>query len=93
MNRILMNTKNIPLCIPYIEQAEKNAVIDVIESGWMSHGQYNKKFEDDFAGYLGVKHVISANSCSSALEVSLLVNYIRGDVVIPSFTFAVTVSS
>ena len=88
-----MNNKNIPLCIPYIEQAEKDAVIEVIESGWMSHGPYNKKFEEDFAEFLGVKHAISMNSCSSALEVSLVANKIKGDVVVPSFTFVATANA
>jgi len=53
-----MNMRNIPLCIPCIGQAEKDAVIEAIKSGWMSHGPYNIKFEEDFAKYLGVKHAI-----------------------------------
>jgi len=88
-----MDKRNIPLCIPYIGQAEKDAVIEAIESGWMSHGPYNKKFEEDFAKYLGVRHAISMNSCASALEVSLIVNHIEGEVVIPSFTFVATANA
>ena len=88
-----MDKRNIPLCIPYIGQAEKEAVIEAIESGWMSHGPYNKKFEEDFAKYLGVEHAISMNSCASALEVSLIVNNIKGEVVIPSFTFVATANA
>ena len=41
-----MKNKSIPLCIPFVEQKEKDAVLEAIESGWMSHGPYNKKFEE-----------------------------------------------
>ena len=45
--------RKIPLCIPYTGQEEKDAVIDVIDSGWYAHGPKNHEFEAGFAEYLG----------------------------------------
>ena len=59
--------RKIPLCIPYTGQEEKDAVCEVIDSGWYAHGPKNHEFEEGFAEYLGVKHAFSMNSCTSAL--------------------------
>ncbi|MCA9694382.1 MAG: DegT/DnrJ/EryC1/StrS aminotransferase family protein, partial [Myxococcales bacterium] len=83
----------VPLCRPCIGDEEINAVIEVIKSGWMAHGPYNHKFEEAFAAYLGVKHAIVMNSCTSALEVALRVPRIRGEVITPSFTFVATANT
>ncbi|MFZ5365197.1 MAG: DegT/DnrJ/EryC1/StrS family aminotransferase [Patescibacteria group bacterium] len=66
---------------------EVNEVIEVLKSGWLAPGEYNKMFESDFAKLVGAKHAITMNSCASALEIALKANNIKGEVIIPSFTF------
>ena len=83
----------VPLCIPFIEEAEKKAVIEVLASGWLAHGPYNKKFEKAFAEYVGVKHAITMNSCTSALQLAIEANEIKGEVILPSFTFVASANA
>ena len=83
----------IPLCIPSIEENEKKAVLDVLNSGWLTHGPKNKEFEKSFADFIGVKHAISMNSCTSALFISLVANNIRGEVILPSFSFTASANA
>jgi len=81
------------LSFPQIEREEKEAVLRVLESGWLAHGEYNQKLEEDFARFIGVKHAITMNSCTSALELSLKVHGITGEVIIPSFSFVATANA
>jgi len=83
----------IKLCIPDIDQAEIDSAIDAIRSGWLTHGPYNKKFEALFADYVGVKHAISCNSCTSALFLALKALHVTGEVIIPSFSFVATANA
>ena len=67
-------------------------VIKVLRSGWLTTGKVTKKFEEEFADYVGAKYAVATSSCTIALELALRCNGIeKGDVVIcPSFTFAAT---
>jgi len=85
--------RKIPLCIPYIGQEEKNAVNEVIESGWYAHGPKNHEFEEGFADYLGVKHALSMNSCTSAIHLAVEGLGITGEVILPSFTFVASANA
>jgi len=85
-----MEKRDVPLCRPSIKQAEIDAVVGTLKSGWLAHGEYNNKFEEAFAEMLGVPYAISMNSCTSALEVALKVADITGEVILPSFTFVAT---
>lgn len=83
----------IPLCKAYIDERELKAVKEVLESGWLCHGSKNEEFEKLFADYIGIKHAISMNSCTSALFLSILGQGITGEVILPSFTFVATVNA
>jgi perosamine synthetase len=85
--------RKIPLCIPYTGQEEKDAVCEVIDSGWYAHGPKNLEFEEGFAEYLGVKHAFSMNSCTSALHLSVEGMGITGEVILPSFTFVASANA
>ena len=86
-------TRKIPLVVPDIGEAEKAAVLEVLESGWLVHGTYNRRLEEDFAEFVGVEHAITVNSCTSGLEAILKAYGIRGEVVLPSFTFVATANA
>jgi perosamine synthetase len=85
--------RKIPLCIPYTGQEEKDAVCEVIDSGWYAHGPKNHEFEEGFAEYLGVKHAFSMNSCTSALHLAVEGLGITGEVILPSFTFVASANA
>jgi len=67
-------------------------VIKVMRSGWLTTGEQTKKFEQEFAEYVGAKYAVAVSSCTVALELSLKYHKIgQGDlVIVPSFTFAAT---
>lgn len=83
----------VPLCVPDITEADVQRVAEVLRSGWLTDGPYNEQLEAEFARYMGVKHAISLNSCTSALHLSVLGLGITGEVITPSFTWASTANA
>ncbi len=83
----------IKLCVPDIRETDISAVTAAIKSGWLTQGPYNKEFEGLFADYIGVKHAITCNSCTSALFLVLKALGITGEVIIPSFSFVATANA
>src|SRR5512143_1956902 len=85
----------IPISKPYIGEAEKQAVLEVLESGMLAQGPRTAKFEERFAQLCGVKHAIATTSGTTALYIALLANGIgEGDEVITtSFTFIASANS
>jgi perosamine synthetase len=83
----------VDLVVPYIDEREEQAVLDVLRSGWLAHGPKNKEFEKNWAEYFGVKHAISMNSCASTIHVAIDVLGIKGEVIVPSFTFVASVNA
>jgi perosamine synthetase len=85
----------IPISKPYIGEAEKQAVMEVLESGMLAQGPRTAKFEDRFAQVCGVKHAIATSSGTTALHIALLANDVgAGDEVITTpFTFIASANS
>ncbi|MCI0651718.1 MAG: DegT/DnrJ/EryC1/StrS family aminotransferase, partial [Planctomycetes bacterium] len=83
----------IPICVPYLDHRELEAIRAVLDSGWLTHGPHNAEFERRFAAYLGVEHAISLNSCASALFLALEGLDLRGEVILPSFTFVASANA
>ena len=82
----------VPFHRPTIGLEEEREVIDTLRSGWLTTGPKTKRFEQQFAEYLGARHAVAVNSCTAALHLSLIANDVRpGDEVITSpITFAST---
>jgi len=89
-----MNGK-IPVAEPLIEEEEKRAVQEVLESGQIASGPKVREFEDNFAEYIGVEHSIAVNSGTSALITSLLAAGVgKGDeVIVTPYSFVSSVTS
>lgn len=83
----------VPLSRPCVGTDELKAVQSVLESGWLTRGPKCEEFEELFAAYVGCKFALSANSCTSALFLVLKALGIRGEVILPSFTFVATANT
>src|SRR5512141_3199230 len=85
----------IPVSKPYIGDAEKQAVLEVLDSGMIAQGPRTAKFEEHFAQMCGVKHAIATSSGTDALHIAMLAIVIGpGDEVITTpFTFVASVNS
>lgn len=83
-------TSFLPFHRALIEEEEKRAVLEVLESGWLTSGARVKEFESRFASYIGAAHAVAVNSCTAALHLALAALDIgEGDeVIVPTMTFA-----
>ncbi|MBI4500126.1 MAG: DegT/DnrJ/EryC1/StrS aminotransferase family protein [Gemmatimonadetes bacterium] len=64
-------TSFLPFARPDISEAEIEAVVAVLRSGWLTTGPETKAFEQEFARYIGVEHAVALNSCTAALHLAL----------------------
>ena len=80
---------------PQIGDEEKQAVLEVLDSGMIAQGPRVKAFEEAFAAMCGVKYAVATSSGTTALHVALLAHGIgAGDEVITSaFTFIASANS
>jgi dTDP-4-amino-4,6-dideoxygalactose transaminase len=91
---------------PIITNDEKNAVLEVLESGNLSTfiaspgefflgGKKIREFEKKFADYVGTKHAVAYNSASSALHAAVVAVGIQPgeEVIVPPYTFTSTATS
>lgn len=83
----------IPLCKPYIVGDEIGEIRKVLESGWLTQGPKVKEFEEMFKNYLGVKECFAVNSCASALQVAIESQKIKGEIIVPAFTFVASANA
>jgi dTDP-4-amino-4,6-dideoxygalactose transaminase len=85
----------IPISKPYIGQAEKQAVMDVLDSGMLAQGPKVAKLEEKFTEVCHTQYAIATTSGTTALHVALLAHDIGpGDEVITTaFTFMASVNS
>lgn len=56
----------IPASGKVIDQSELKLMTEACLDGWLTTGRFNHEFEKQLAHYLGVKHLITTNSGSSA---------------------------
>lgn len=84
----------IPFGQPSFSDAEIDAVARVMRSGWVGMGPETLAFESELAEFLGCPAVVTTNSCTSALHLSLLAQGVGpGDeVIVPSLTWCSTVN-
>ncbi len=85
----------IPVAKPLIAEEEKQAVLEVLDSGQLAQGSRVEHFERLFAAYHNAKHGVAVNSGTAALIVALQSHGVGpGDEVITSpFSFIATATS
>ena len=84
----------IPLFNLNFDEAENKAVVDVLNSKWISNGPKTMELEKKFADMLGAKYALAVANCTAALHLAVLAAGIGpGDeVIVPSLTFVATVN-
>jgi perosamine synthetase len=86
----------IPVYQPFVGRNQKKYVNVCLDSNWISsRGDYIEKFEGAVAEFIGTKHAISTFNGSVSLSLILAALGIgRGaEVIVPSLTYAATVSA
>lgn len=87
--------KNIPVTIPYFTEAEEQAAVRAIRSGWVAQGPNVEAFEKAVTEHEKIKYGVATTSCTTALHLAMIsVGLSEGfDVLAPAFTFVATVNS
>jgi len=82
----------LPFALPCIGEEEINEVVDTLRSGWLTSGPKVKRFESEFADYIGASHALAVNSCTAGLHLALeTIGIQANDKVITSpYTFTAT---
>jgi len=85
----------IPISKPFIGEAEKAAVLEVLESGMLAQGPRTAKLEEKWAAACGVKFAIATSSGTTALHIALLAHGIGpgAEVITTPFTFVASVNT
>jgi dTDP-4-amino-4,6-dideoxygalactose transaminase len=76
--------------LPSYNELEAN-IKDIFETGMLTKGKYLRSYEENIKEYLGVKHAIGVSSCTMGLIILLKCLDLKGEVIVPSFTFPATV--
>jgi perosamine synthetase len=84
------SVSEIPFHRPSLGPAEREAVLQVLESGWLTTGEKSLQFEEAMKAFLGVRHAVAVNSATAALHLALeAIGVGPGDeVIVPAYTFA-----
>jgi perosamine synthetase len=80
---------------PVMEAEEKQAVLEVLESGILAQGPRVAAFEEAFAKVCETRFAISASSGTTALHIAILAHGMKAgdEVITPPFTFIASANS
>jgi dTDP-4-amino-4,6-dideoxygalactose transaminase len=68
-------------------------ISEILGNGQLTNGGFVRKLEDVTSAYLDVPHCIAVSSCTAGLVLTLRALGLRGEVIVPSFTFHATAQS
>ena len=87
--------RRVELSPPLLGQAEKEALLRVLDGNWLAMGDRVRDLEREFAALHGVGHGVAVNSCTAALHLALAVHGVGpGDeVLVPSLSFVATANA
>ncbi|MCH8284954.1 DegT/DnrJ/EryC1/StrS family aminotransferase [candidate division KSB1 bacterium] len=90
-----MDKKTIPFHRAWLGEEEEREVLETLRSGWLTAGERTKRFEEEFAKYVGARYAVGLNSCTAGLFLSLKTLEIGpGDEVITTpMTFTATANT
>lgn len=61
----------VPFFKPTIGDEEKKAVLEVMNSGWLTTGKVTLAFEKEFSEFVGAKHALAVNSNTSGMILAM----------------------
>lgn len=61
----------LPFALPAIGDEEAADVVEALLSGWLTTGPRTKRFEEEFADYVGADHAIAVSSATAGLHLAL----------------------
>jgi dTDP-4-amino-4,6-dideoxygalactose transaminase len=84
--------KQIPVMMPWMAEAEAEAVADTVRSGWVAQGPRVAAFETAFAERVNAKAAVAVSNCTTGLHLALVLAGIgeRDEVIVPSLSFIAT---
>jgi dTDP-4-amino-4,6-dideoxygalactose transaminase len=84
-----MSEWRIPLTGIEMPEQDVQAVLDCLESGWLTMGPRTHAFELALADYVGTPHAVTVSSGTAALHLAFLAAGIAAgdEVIVPAFTF------
>lgn len=85
-------TRTVHIALPMIGEEERRAVLEPLETGWLTQGPKVAEFEKMFAERHQVAHALATTSCTTATHLALVAAGIGpGDeVIVPAFTWVST---
>src|SRR5437879_12194175 len=83
-------TLRIPRARPEITDEDREAVIEVLRTPYLSMGPKVPEFEQAICDYTGSKYAVAVNSGTSALHIAVRAMGLEpgAEVILPSFTFS-----
>lgn len=93
-SKLMNNTqKEIPFGRPWIDEKDRQAVLEVLEGHILTHGPKCREFEEKFAHFMGRGYSVTTSSCMGALHLSSIYFDLKpGDeVLVPAQTHVATV--
>jgi dTDP-4-amino-4,6-dideoxygalactose transaminase len=90
-----MSGWRVPLTEIAVPEEDVQAVLDCLESGWLTMGPRTKAFEDALAAYVDTPHAITVSSGTAALHLACVAAGLgAGDeVIVPAFTFVASAAA
>jgi dTDP-4-amino-4,6-dideoxygalactose transaminase len=84
--------RDLPFNLPTLPDPDRltGKIKTVLKSGVLTKGPVAERLEAKAQKLLGVKHVVAVSSCTAGLMLVLRTLDVRGEVVLPSFTFSAT---
>jgi len=82
----------IPVMIPWMAEAEAEAVADTVRSGWVAQGPRVAAFETAFAARVKTQAAVAVSNCTTGLHLALVLAGIEAgdEVIVPSLSFIAT---
>ena len=82
----------IPITKVDVDESDKQAVLETLNSGWLVQGPQVSAFESSFREYTGSKVALATTSCTTALHLALIAAGVKAgdEVIVPAFTWIAT---
>ncbi|MDD5421886.1 MAG: DegT/DnrJ/EryC1/StrS family aminotransferase [Candidatus Omnitrophota bacterium] len=68
----------------------KKAFGEILRTRMITNSDYVRRFESKLSRHIGVKHAVALSSCTSGLMLIMKALELKGEVIMPSFTFHAT---